>query len=58
MEHWGRLTDNDLAVIDGRHERMVGKLQELYGCEREEAERELEAFCNDFEQQASEAVGS
>ena len=41
-EKWGKLTDNDLAVINGQQEQLVGKLQERYGYSREQAEREIE----------------
>ncbi|MGZ8162810.1 MAG: CsbD family protein [Methylobacter sp.] len=38
---WGELTDDDLAVIEGDSDKLAGKLQELYGYSREEAEREI-----------------
>ncbi|WP_394820970.1 CsbD family protein [Pendulispora albinea] len=43
-EKWGRLTDDDIATIEGQSERLVGKLQELYGLERKAAEKELEVW--------------
>jgi len=33
--HWGKLTDDDLDVIDGNFERLAGKVQEVYGDARE-----------------------
>lgn len=41
-EQWGKLTDDDLTVINGREEQLVGKLQERYGYTKEQAEREFE----------------
>jgi len=41
---WGELTDNDLAEIEGNAEKLVGKLQERYGIEREEAERRVDEW--------------
>ena len=41
---WGKLTDDDLAVIDGRREQLVGRLQERYGYQKEEADREVDAW--------------
>lgn len=41
---WGELTDDDLAVVDGRREQLVGKLQERYGIAKEEAERQIAAW--------------
>lgn len=42
QEKWGKLTNDDLDVIDGRREQLVGRLQELYGSEREEIKRDLD----------------
>jgi uncharacterized protein YjbJ (UPF0337 family) len=41
---WGKLTDDDLDVIAGERERLVGKLQERYGIAKEEAERQIADF--------------
>ena len=30
-EQWGKLTDDDFDVIDGRREQLLGKLQERQG---------------------------
>ncbi|HYR89657.1 MAG TPA: CsbD family protein [Terriglobia bacterium] len=43
---WGKLTDDDLAQIQGEAEKMIGKLQERYGYKREQAEKELNDFLN------------
>jgi uncharacterized protein YjbJ (UPF0337 family) len=45
---WGKLTDDDLNVIEGRREEFVGKLQERYGISKEEANRQ----CDEFEKSA------
>jgi len=37
-EKWGKLTDDDLAVVEGREDRLIGKLQERYGIAKAEAE--------------------
>lgn len=37
---WGKLTDDDLDVIDGEKDKLVGKLQERYGHSKDAAERE------------------
>jgi len=39
---WGKLTDDDVAVIAGERDKLVGKLQELYGISKEEAERQID----------------
>lgn len=38
---WGKLTDDDLTQVEGNHEKLVGRIQERYGIEREEAERQV-----------------
>ena len=43
-EQWGKLTDDDLTVISGKRDQLVGRLQERYGIAREEAERQADAF--------------
>lgn len=40
-ERWGKLTDDHLDVIAGRREQLSGRIQELYGLEKEEADRQL-----------------
>ena len=40
-ERWGKLTDDDLAVIDGKRDRLVGKIQERYGLSRDQAEQQI-----------------
>jgi uncharacterized protein YjbJ (UPF0337 family) len=46
-EQWGKLTDNDLAVIEGRTERLAGLLEKRYGWSKEEAEKNAENFFRD-----------
>jgi uncharacterized protein YjbJ (UPF0337 family) len=43
-EKWGKLTDDDLDVIEGRTDQMIGKLQERYGIARQEAEKQYKEF--------------
>jgi uncharacterized protein YjbJ (UPF0337 family) len=43
-QKWGELTDDDLDQIQGRRERLVGKLQERYGKSQADAERETDAW--------------
>jgi uncharacterized protein YjbJ (UPF0337 family) len=43
-QRWGKLTDDDLTVIEGRRDELCGKIQERYGITREEAERQVEEF--------------
>lgn len=44
-EKWGKLTDDDLDVIQGRAEQLAGKIQERYGYDKERAKKEADEFC-------------
>ncbi|HEX6803876.1 MAG TPA: CsbD family protein [Terriglobales bacterium] len=39
---WGKLTDDDLHVVSGQRDQLVGRIQERYGIEKELAEREVD----------------
>ena len=41
---WSKLTDDDLGVLDGKRETLVGKLQERYGIMKEEAELQIDGW--------------
>lgn len=41
-ERWGKLTDDDVDIINGRNDQLVGKIQERYGIAREEAQRQVD----------------
>lgn len=43
-EQWGKLTDDDLDVINGKRDQLIGKLQERYGIAKDEAERQFKDF--------------
>lgn len=40
-EQWGKLTDDDLDVIAGKREQLLGKIQERHGLSKEEAEKQV-----------------
>ncbi|WP_419656622.1 CsbD-like protein [Desulfosarcina variabilis str. Montpellier] len=40
-QRWGQLTDDDVDVIAGKRDILLGKIQEKHGVAREEAEKEL-----------------
>ncbi|MFC6441650.1 CsbD family protein [Bowmanella sp. JS7-9] len=44
QQRWGRLTDDDLEVIDGYRNELVGKIQEYYGYSRDQAEYEVDKY--------------
>lgn len=50
-EKWGKLTDDDLGVIAGKRDQLVGRIQERYGIAKEEAERQADAFVQSMNEQ-------
>ena len=45
-QQWGKLTDDDMEVIAGKRDELVGKIQQRYGVAKEEAERQIDQFRN------------
>ena len=43
-EKWGRLTDDELDIIAGNRDKLVGTIQEKHGLSKEHAERQLEEW--------------
>jgi uncharacterized protein YjbJ (UPF0337 family) len=41
---WGKLTDDDLDVIEGQKDQLVGKVQERYGIAKEEAQKQVDEW--------------
>lgn len=47
-EHWGRFTDDDVQEVQGKRERMLGKIQQKYGESKEWADEKLREFERKF----------
>lgn len=47
-EKWGKLTDDDLTVVDGKAEQLQGVLQKRYGYTKEKAAEEYEQFISKY----------
>jgi uncharacterized protein YjbJ (UPF0337 family) len=41
---WGKLTDDDLDVVAGHRDQLIGKIQEKYGVSKDEAEKQVKSF--------------
>lgn len=41
---WGKLTDDDLDVISGQKDQLVGRIQERYGIHKDEALGQVDAW--------------
>lgn len=43
-EQWGKLTDDDMTIIEGRRDQLVGRIQERYGVAKDEAEAQVKRW--------------
>ncbi|MDG4867661.1 CsbD family protein [Guyparkeria sp. 1SP6A2] len=43
-KEWGKLTDDDLVEAEGHRDYLIGKIQERYGINKDEAREQVEAF--------------
>jgi uncharacterized protein YjbJ (UPF0337 family) len=43
-KQWGKLTDDDLTVMAGQRDQLVGKIQERYGIAKEEADKQVKTW--------------
>ena len=43
-QQWGKLTDDDLQVVEGHRDMLSGKIQERYGIAKDEADKQLSAW--------------
>jgi uncharacterized protein YjbJ (UPF0337 family) len=50
-QQWGKLTDDDLEVIAGKRDSLVGKLQERYGMAKEDAQTKADAWLKSYKPQ-------
>ncbi|MEQ1520701.1 MAG: CsbD family protein, partial [Aestuariivirga sp.] len=41
---WGKLTDDDLDVIEGRREELEGRLQKHYGYAKDKVKTEVDSW--------------
>jgi uncharacterized protein YjbJ (UPF0337 family) len=43
-ERWGKLTDDDIDVINGQRDQLIGRIQERYGIAKDEAQRQVDQW--------------
>jgi uncharacterized protein YjbJ (UPF0337 family) len=43
-EQWGKLTDDDLDVIAGKRDQLLGRIQERHGIAKDEADKQVREF--------------
>ncbi len=46
-QKWGKLTDDDLTAIDGKHEELSGAIQKRYGYDKARADKEVHDWLNE-----------
>jgi uncharacterized protein YjbJ (UPF0337 family) len=44
QQAWGDFTDDELDVIEGKREELIGRLQSKYGYTKEKAEEEADSW--------------
>jgi uncharacterized protein YjbJ (UPF0337 family) len=43
-KQWGKLTDDDVLRMKGSYEELSGILQQKYGYQKDQAEKEIQSF--------------
>lgn len=43
-EQWTKLTDEDLKSVAGKEDQLIGKVQERYGVQKDEAKKQVAAW--------------
>lgn len=44
QQQWGKLTDDDIAQINGDRTKLAGRIQKAYGITKDDAEKQLKAW--------------
>lgn len=45
-EQWGKLTDDDIAQINGNREQLEGKIQARYGYAKDQVKQDIDNWLN------------
>lgn len=46
QQQWGKLTDDDIDVVNGKRTELLGVLQSRYGHDKEKGESEINEWLN------------
>lgn len=49
QKQWGKLTEDEIDVINGDREKLEGRLQEMYGYTRDQARQEVNNFLRSYD---------
>lgn len=44
QQQWGKLTSDDMDVIEGNRTELAGRLQQRYGYAKDQAEKEIDSW--------------
>lgn len=55
-QSWGKLTDDDLDVAEGQWDELSGKIQSRYGKSKDEAEKEIQRFREDYDREVARDI--
>jgi uncharacterized protein YjbJ (UPF0337 family) len=47
QQQWGKLTNDDMDVIEGKRKELAGRLQKHYGYAQDQAEGEIDRWLKD-----------
>jgi len=53
---WGKLTDDDLDIIAGERDKLVGRIQERYGYAKDQAEAEVDRRLRAYDREYDRAT--
>jgi uncharacterized protein YjbJ (UPF0337 family) len=48
QQQWGKLTNDDMDVIEGNRTELLGAIQKRYGVAKDEAERQIDTWMKNF----------
>ncbi|MGA8143994.1 MAG: CsbD family protein [Candidatus Acidiferrales bacterium] len=54
-ERWSKLTDDDIHIIAGKREQLIGRLQERYGLAKEVAAHEADEFVRELTEEPEDS---
>ena len=49
-QNWGKFSDDQIEDVNGKREHLAGKIQEIYGINKDEAERQINEFSNSIQE--------
>ena len=44
QQQWGKLTNDDMDVVEGNRTELLGVIQKRYGCANDEAEKQIDTW--------------